>query len=82
MTGLVARAEKRELVQRLPSPHDGRGVLVGLTLLGRQLTDGCAAEADRQIIALTSSFTATDHTRIPALTAKLLYAAQADGGAF
>ncbi|MDX6350410.1 MAG: MarR family transcriptional regulator, lower aerobic nicotinate degradation pathway regulator [Streptomyces sp.] len=75
MTGLVTRAEKRGLVQRLPSPHDGRAVLVGLTPLGRQLTDQCTAEMDQHVAALTASLTTTEHTQIRALTAKLLHAA-------
>lgn len=72
MTGLVTRAEKRDLVQRLPSPDDGRAVLVSLTPLGQQLTETCTAEAERQITALTAPLTAAEHTQILALTAKLL----------
>ncbi|MFE2426118.1 MarR family winged helix-turn-helix transcriptional regulator [Streptomyces sp. NPDC059373] len=75
MTGLVTRAEKRGLVQRLPSPHDGRSVLVSLTPLGRQLTDRCTAEMDQQIAALTASLTPAEHTQIRVLAAKLLHAA-------
>jgi len=54
MTGLVSRAEKRGLVLRSPSPHDGRGVLVSLTPAGRALTDRCAAEIGRRLAALTA----------------------------
>ncbi|WP_239069469.1 MULTISPECIES: MarR family winged helix-turn-helix transcriptional regulator [unclassified Streptomyces] len=75
MTGLVTRAEKRGLVQRLPSPDDGRAVLVSRTAPGRQLTDQCTAEMDHQLAALTASLTATEHTQIRTLTAKLLNAA-------
>jgi len=76
MTGLVARAEKRGLVQRLPSPHDGRAVLVGLTPLGRELTGRFTAEMDHHIATLTASLSPTEHTRIRTLTAKLLHAAR------
>ncbi|MCQ4041654.1 MarR family winged helix-turn-helix transcriptional regulator [Streptantibioticus rubrisoli] len=75
MTGLVTRAEKRGLVQRLPSPHDGRSVLVSLTPAGQRLTKRITAEVDQQITALTTSLTATEHTHIRALAAKLLHAA-------
>jgi len=81
MTGLVTRAEKRGLVERLPSTHDGRAVLVGLTPLGRQLTDRCAAEMEHQVAALTASLTPAEHTWIRALSAKLLRAAPTGGGA-
>ena len=75
MTGLVTRAEKRGLVQRLPSPHDGRGVLVGLTPAGRELAERGAAEVDRQITALAESLTGGEHALVQALAAKLLRAA-------
>ncbi|MFG1806354.1 MarR family winged helix-turn-helix transcriptional regulator, partial [Streptomyces sp. NPDC049040] len=54
MTGLVTRAEKRGLVQRLPSPHDGRGVLVALTPEGRRLTELGAAEIADRLAALAA----------------------------
>jgi len=79
MTGLVARAEKRGLVQRLPSPHDGRGVLVSLTPLGRELTERCAAEVDVQLAALTASLTSDERARLRALAEKLLRTAPAGG---
>ncbi|WP_219471103.1 MarR family winged helix-turn-helix transcriptional regulator [Nonomuraea rhizosphaerae] len=74
MTGLVARAEKRGLVQRLPSPHDGRGVLVSLTPAGRQLTDRCTAEMGQEIAALTAPLSPAEHAQIRALATKLLNA--------
>lgn len=74
-TGLVSRAEKRGLVQRLPSPHDGRAVLVGLTPFGRELAERGTAEAERRITALTQVLTADELTRIQALTGRLLRAA-------
>lgn len=57
MTGLVARAEKRGLVRRSPSPHDGRAVLVSLTPLGAELTAKCADEIGRRITELTAPLT-------------------------
>jgi MarR family transcriptional regulator, lower aerobic nicotinate degradation pathway regulator len=77
MTGLVARAEKRGLVQRLPSPHDGRGVLVSLTPLGQQLTDRCAAEAARQVTELAAPLSGDEQAQLRALAAKLLGPASA-----
>ena len=77
MTGLVTRAEKRGLVQRLPSPHDGRAVLVSLTPLGRQLTDTCGAEMDRQIASLTESLTSSEVSQVRSLSTKILRSAAA-----
>ncbi|MFI6338068.1 MarR family winged helix-turn-helix transcriptional regulator [Streptomyces sp. NPDC050535] len=72
MTGLVTRAEKRGLVQRLPSPEDGRAVLVGLTEPGHRLTAECATEVERRITALTEPLTPAEHTQVRALATKLL----------
>ena len=80
-TGLVSRAEKRGLVQRLPSPHDGRAVLVSLTPLGRQLAEQGAVEAERQITALTAEFTAAEHAQIQVLAGRLVRAALAGDSA-
>ncbi len=72
ITGLVSRAEKRDLVRRLPSPHDGRGVLVELTPLGHRLTRQGAAEIDRRIAELTARMSAADRARLTALAAALV----------
>src|SRR3954449_2351132 len=40
MTNRVDRLESRGLVERLPDPHDRRGVLVRLTAAGRTTVDG------------------------------------------
>ncbi|TWG12320.1 MarR family winged helix-turn-helix transcriptional regulator [Actinoplanes teichomyceticus] len=37
MTQLIGRMERSGLVQRVPDPTDGRGVLVGVTGAGRQM---------------------------------------------
>ncbi|MEV0094019.1 MarR family transcriptional regulator [Streptomyces sp. NPDC050738] len=72
MTGLVGRAEKRGLVRRSPSPHDGRAVLVALTPLGQELTDRCTAEITRRITGLTERLTAAQRTQLTGLAAALV----------
>ncbi|MFC4036743.1 MarR family winged helix-turn-helix transcriptional regulator [Streptomyces polygonati] len=72
MTGLVTRAEKRGLVRRSPSPHDGRAVLVSLTPLGRRLTADCTAEITRRLTALTDRLTAPQRDRLTELATALL----------
>jgi DNA-binding MarR family transcriptional regulator len=74
MTGLVGRAEKRGLVRRSPSPHDGRAVLVSLTPYGRQLADEGGAEIGRRISELTEHLTSTERTQLTQLAAALLHA--------
>jgi DNA-binding MarR family transcriptional regulator len=74
MTGLVSRAEKRGLVQRSPSPLDGRAVLVSLTPLGRQLTERCAAEIGQRVLELTSGLTAAERAELTRLAAAVVHA--------
>ncbi|WP_329126566.1 MarR family winged helix-turn-helix transcriptional regulator [Streptomyces sp. NBC_01465] len=74
MTGLVSRAEKRGLVRRSPSPHDGRAVLVSLTPLGRELTERCTAEISGRITALTDHLTAARRTELTELAAEVVRA--------
>src|SRR3954470_24789999 len=72
ITGLVTRAEKRGLVRRLPSPEDGRAVLVELTPLGRRLTREGTAEVDRRIAELTARLSETDRASLTTLAASLV----------
>lgn len=54
MTNRVDRLVARGLVERLPDPHDRRGVLVRLTDDGRAKVDGALAgllERERQLLA-------------------------------
>ncbi len=75
MTGLVSRAEKRGLVRRSPSPHDGRAVLVGLTPLGHRLTAACAAEVERRLTALTAHLDAAGRAELTRLAGDVVRAA-------
>lgn len=60
-TGLVSRAEKRDLVQRARDPHDGRSVTVSLTAHGRALVNACARDVEREINGLVAPL--SDHSR-------------------
>lgn len=77
MTGLVSRAEKRGLVKRSPSPHDGRAVLVSLTPQGRQLAHDGSTEIGRRITELTGQLTSAERAHLTHLAAALLRAAPA-----
>lgn len=72
MTGLVGRAEKRGLVQRSPSPHDGRAVLVALTPEGRRLTTECGADITRRVTALTAPLPPAQRTALTLLATTLV----------
>ncbi|TDW76720.1 DNA-binding MarR family transcriptional regulator [Kribbella pratensis] len=72
ITGLVSRAEKRGLVQRTPSPHDGRGVLVALTPAGRRLAEQGEMQITRRITELTKVLNATQRKEFTQLASVLL----------
>jgi DNA-binding MarR family transcriptional regulator len=74
MTGLVARAEKRGLVERSPSPHDGRAVLVSLTARGRELAERGAAGIGRRLTALAATLAPADRDRLTAAADALVRA--------
>ena len=52
LSRLVERLEKRGLVERMPAPDDGRGVLVRLTEAGLELQKQIGREHVRDIAAL------------------------------
>lgn len=54
MTNRVDRLAARGFVERLPDPHDRRGVLVRLTAEGREAVDGAfeaLLDAERELLA-------------------------------
>ena len=72
MTNRVDRLAAREFVERLPDPHDRRGVLVRLTGEGKAAVDGAfeallEAEAD-----LLAELPVRDRTRLASLLRTLL----------
>ena len=72
MTNRVDRLAARGLVERLPDPHDRRGVLVRLTPQGRSTVDGAfeaLLDAERQLLA---DLPDADRTRLAALLRTLL----------
>ncbi|MFE6552245.1 MarR family winged helix-turn-helix transcriptional regulator [Streptomyces sp. NPDC057746] len=72
MTGLVDRAERRDLVRRTASPHDRRAVLVALTPQGHELVRQGAAEADRRIRALAAHLTDAQRSQLSRLASALV----------
>ncbi|MFD0691897.1 MarR family winged helix-turn-helix transcriptional regulator [Actinomadura fibrosa] len=72
VTGLVSRAERRELVRRVPSPRDGRAVLVTLTPRGRRLTRDGEQRIRGAIRALTAGLDQHEQDTLTALAARIL----------
>jgi DNA-binding MarR family transcriptional regulator len=76
VSGLVDRAEKRGLVQRVPSTDDGRAVHVGLTSSGRRTVDQVVAEFGIDVAAATECLSAADARRLSTLATLVVTAAR------
>lgn len=72
MTGLVARAEKRGLVQRAANPKDGRAVDVFLTDAGRAFADEVSARTADALASLTGEPAPLERRRLQALLERVL----------
>ena len=72
MTGLVDRAGKRGLLERAPSPTDGRAVDVFLSPDGAELAERLYAEVGRSLSAMTNELIPADQRRLQALLERLL----------
>lgn len=72
MTGLVDRAERRDLVRRTVAPHDKRAFRVSLTDHGREVVRVGEAEVDRQVEALTAHLSAEQRARLSLLASTVV----------
>ncbi|MDI5968187.1 MarR family transcriptional regulator [Streptomyces sp. SL13] len=72
LTGLVDRAERRELVRRAPAPHDKRSVLVSLTDRGHEVAREITEDADRRVHALTADLTDAQRGELSLLASALV----------
>ncbi|SFO54356.1 MULTISPECIES: MarR family winged helix-turn-helix transcriptional regulator [Actinomadura] len=73
VTGLVSRAEKRGLVQRMASPRDRRAVIVTLTPEGRRVTHEAEAQVNDRINALLSHLSPAEQGQLTVLVAQILH---------
>ena len=72
MTNRVDRLAARGFVERLPDPHDRRGVLVRLTTEGKAAVDGALEELLAAEATLLADLPDRDRTRLAALLRTLL----------
>lgn len=75
MSGLVERAEKRGLLERIPSESDGRGVQVSITPDGMKLAERIYTHVEQQLLPMIDKFSAAELTRLRALLARVLQGA-------
>lgn len=72
VTGLVDRAERRGLVQRVPALDDRRAVRVSVTKSGRRIIDTVAAEFQTDIAAATASLSPRDIKQLSRLATRVV----------
>jgi MarR family transcriptional regulator, lower aerobic nicotinate degradation pathway regulator len=77
LTGLVDRAEKRGLVERVPSPDDGRAITIRVTAPGRKLSRVIEDEATAEVMTLVGVLSRADRDRLSALLGQIVAAAGA-----
>ena len=73
-TGLVDRAERRDLVARVPSNSDRRVVLVDLTDAGRALVSAVSARFEADVEALLECVSPPDRSSLAGVVSRLLVA--------
>jgi DNA-binding MarR family transcriptional regulator len=74
ITGLIDRAQRRGLVERVPSAHDRRSVQVRLTAEGRRLANAGEADIEAEIDELLGLLPAADRTVLTELVGRLVVA--------
>ncbi len=72
LSGLVDRAEKRGLVERVPSPDDGRGSNIRVTARGRKLSRVIEAEAAAEVAKLVGVLPSSERERLGGLVAQIV----------
>jgi DNA-binding MarR family transcriptional regulator len=71
VTGLVDRAEKRGLVERVPDPDDGRAVRIKLTRGGRAIVTKGAAEVEAEIETVAAGLTDPQRNQLAGLLSRI-----------
>lgn len=72
MTNRIDRLVARSLVERRTDPHDGRGILVVMTELGKQRVDAAISTLLDSERTLLRSLTAAERERLAGLLRKLV----------
>ncbi len=67
LSGLVDRAERRNLLQRVPNRSDGRAVDVLLTAEGAQMARRLTAQVRRSLAPMTGALTPVEQRRLTTL---------------
>jgi len=72
LSGLVDRAEKRGLVERIPSTEDRRAATIRVTARGRKLTRTIADAVRAEVAAVVQPLSAAEQDRLASLIWRVL----------
>jgi len=75
LSGLVDRAEKRCLLERIPSPDDGRATTIRVTAQGRKLSRVVEEAVTAEVDTLLQPLSNADRKRLAALVGRVVEAA-------
>ncbi|NLE86590.1 MAG: MarR family transcriptional regulator [Myxococcales bacterium] len=79
MSGLIARAEKRGLVERAPNADDGRATDVFLTSTGAKVVKQLQVQGRRALAPLLERLSASERRQLGELLRRMLDADDAEG---
>jgi DNA-binding MarR family transcriptional regulator len=71
VSGLVDRAERRDLVRRTATPSDRRAVHVVLTDRGRKLARAFGKDVEREVSSLVEGLPGAERKRLSALASRI-----------
>jgi MarR family transcriptional regulator, lower aerobic nicotinate degradation pathway regulator len=72
VTGLVDRAQRRGLVERIARPEDGRAIRVALTPAGHSLAARFAEEVGEELLAVTAGLTDLRRRQLSSLLSQVV----------
>jgi DNA-binding MarR family transcriptional regulator len=81
LSGLVDRAEKRDLIRRTPSADDRRAIDVALTATGVRLAERVQAQVAQALAPVTGMLTDSERTRVTGLLRRMLDHSRPEGPA-
>jgi len=76
LSGLVDRAEKRGLVERIPSPNDRRAATIRVTAQGRKLSRVVAEAVTAEVDTLVQALPEAERKRLTALIGRVVLASE------
>jgi DNA-binding MarR family transcriptional regulator len=72
MSGLVDRAEKRGLVERIPSTEDRRSARIRVTAQGRKFSRAVEAQVNAEVLKLVGVLSKSERDQLRSLASRIV----------